>query len=431
MNTQKDCPWKTVIGSTIGNALEWYDFLIFGYLSVLIAKQFFPSDNPLTSLLLTTATFGVGFIFRPLAGVWIGMYADRRGRKAALSFVILLMFVSTAMLAFAPTYQQAGMWAPIIVVISRILQGISAGGEFGSATALLVELAPENRKGFYGSWQMFAQAIGSFMATLSAAMLTSWFPSDSLASWAWRLPFIVGLVIGPIGYWIRRNIDESDEFKEATKQPSIPFRKLLTDYPVAMFISIALGGATNVMVYVLVGYLPIYAVQTLHLPVNTPFVVLAVTMPIRMIFVPIFGHLSDKLGRKQVMGTALALFIALVYPAFIWLSHSPGTVSLLVIELGFSVVMAAVLGPFAATAADLFPTSVRSTGMSLAYNLTAALLGGFSPFILTWLVARTGDLMMPAHYMVIFLALGAFSLLGYKQSNIQDLEMVSGLPRRS
>ncbi len=376
------------------------------------------------------------------------MYADTRGRKAALSFVILLMFVSTAMLAFAPTYQQAGMWAPVIVVISRILQGIAAGGEFGSATALLVELAPENRKGFYGSWQMFAQAIGSFMATLSSAMLTSWFSSESLTSWAWRLPFIVDL----IGYWIRRNIDESDEFKETSKQPSIPFRKLLTDYPMGMFISIALGGATNVVVYVLVGYLPIYAVQTLHLPINTPFVVLSVTMPVRMLFVPIFGHLSDKVGRKRVMGTALALFIPLVYPAFVWLSHAPGTTSLLVMELGFSVLMvshapgttsllvmelgfsvlmAAVLGPFAATAADLFPTGVRSTGMSLTYNLTAALLGGFSPFILTWLVAKTGDLMMPAHYMVLFLSLGALSLLCYKQGHSEAPDEAPCLARGS
>ncbi|MGF6999674.1 MFS transporter [Paraburkholderia sp. GAS32] len=431
MNNRKRSPWKTVIGSTIGNALEWYDFLIFGYLSVLIAKQFFPSDNPLTSILLTTATFGVGFIFRPLAGIWIGMYADRRGRKAALSFIILLMFISTAMLAFAPTYQQAGIWAPVIVVISRILQGISAGGEFGSATALLVELAPKDRKGFYGSWQMFAQAIGSFLATLAAAMLTSWFTTESLSHWAWRLPFIVGLVIGPVGYWIRRNIDESEEFEEAQKQPSVPFRELLTNYPTAMLISFALGGATNVMVYVLVGYLPIYAVHTLRLPINTPFIVLAATMPVRMLFVPFFGHLSDKVGRRRVMGYALVLFIALVYPAFMWLTHAPGLASLLAMELVFAIIMAAVLGPFAATAADLFPTGVRSTGMSLTYNLTAALLGGFSPFILTWLVDKTGDIMMPAHYMVIFLSLGALSLLCYRQGEAQEPTIPRTLVRRS
>lgn len=198
-----------------------------------------------------------------------------------------------------------------------------------------------------------------------------------------------------------------------------------------MLISIALDGATNVMVYVLVGYLPIYAVQTLKLPINTPFIVLAVTMPVRMLFVPIFGHLSDKVGRRKVMGRALVLFIALVYPAFIWLTQAPGLVSLLAMELVFAIIMAAVLGPFAATAADLFPTGVRSTGMSLAYNLTASLLGGFSPFILTWLVSKTGDIMMPAHYMVIFLALGALSLLCYKQSETEDPALLQAFEQRS
>jgi MFS transporter, MHS family, proline/betaine transporter len=429
---QRNSQWKAIVGSTIGNALEWYDFLIFGYLSVLIAKQFFPSDNQLTAILMTTATFGVGFLFRPIAGIWIGMYADRAGRKAALSFVILLMFVSTGMLAFAPTYQQAGMWAPVIVVLSRILQGISAGGEFGTATALLVESAPPNRRGFYGSWQMFAQSVGSFMATVGAAILTSWFTPEALASWAWRLPFILGLVIGPFGYWIRRNMDESEEFSKISKQPAVPFRTLLANHPAALFISFALGGASNIMVYVMVGYVPIYAVQTLKLPVNTPFVVLVATLPVRMILVPVFGHLSDIYGRKAVMGSALCAFIALVYPAFFWLSHAPSLGSLMTVELVGAAIMAAIMGPFAATVADLFPTGVRSTGMSLTYNLTAALLGGFTPFILTWLVATTGDPMMPAHYLVIFMALGGLSLLCYQQRDHESsdsLLVVDATPR--
>lgn len=413
MNNRVPLRWKTVIGTTIGNALEWYDFLIFGYLSVLIAKQFFPSDAPLTSMLLTTATFGVGFVFRPLAGLWIGMYADRRGRSAALSFVIVLMFIATAMLAFAPTYAQAGLWAPAIVVTSRVLQGISAGGEFGCATALLVELAPQDKKGLYGSWQMVAQSMGALMATLAAAAITSGFSPEALASWGWRLPFLAGLIIGPAGYWIRRNIDESDAFEATAKHESMPFRCLLTDYPTALFISLALGAAVSVAVYVLVGYLPIFAVQMLHLPLNIPFVILAVTMPVRLLLIPLFGHLSDKVGAHRVMGAALIIFIALVHPAFTWLTRVPGVASLLVLGFVFAVLIAALMGPFAATVANLFPTGVRATAMSLTSNLTASVLGGFTPFVLTWLVAKTGDPMMPAHYMFFFLSVGALSLLCY------------------
>jgi MFS transporter, MHS family, proline/betaine transporter len=415
VKTGSKSPWTAIIGATIGNALEWYDFVIFGYLSIIIAKQFFPSGDSLTSILSVTATFGVGFVFRPIAGIWMGMYADRAGRKAALSLVIVLMFIATAMLAFAPTYQQAGIWAPVIVVLSRILQGISAGGEFGSATALLVEMAPEHRRGFYGSWQMFAQSIGSLMATVAVAILTSWFSADALSSWAWRLPFAVGLLIGPVGFWIRRNLDESEEFKRIENQPSIPFRTLLTEYPSALFISFALGGATQVMVYVLVGYVPIYAVHTLKLPVNAPFLAILASLPIRMLLIPVAGHLSDKYGRKAVMGTALFAFVAFTYPAFFWITHAPGLTSMLVVQVVYGALIAAIMGPFAVMVTDLFPVGVRSTGMSLTYNLTATLLGGFSPFILTWLVAKTGDPLMPAHYLVIFMALGGLSLLGYKQ----------------
>lgn len=404
--------WQTVVGLTLGNALEWYDFLIFGYLSLLIAPQFFPGDDPLTSMLLTTATFGAGFIVRPLAGLWIGRYADRRGRKAALSLIIVMMFIATAMLAFAPTYAQAGRWAPVIVVSARLLQGVSAGGEFGCATALLVELAPQGKKGLYGSWQMVAQSIGAFMATLVAAGLTRSFSHEALMSWAWRLPFVVGLVIGPVGYWIRRHIDESHAFGPTTPTASMPRRGRCTAAPAALLVCCALGAATSLMVYVATGYLPIFAVQTLQLPMAMPFVVLTLTLPVRMALMPVFGHLADRLGRRRVMGIALVSFIALVYPVFLWLTHAPGMASLLALELVFAILTAAVMGPFAATAAELFPIGVRATAMSLTSNLSAALLGGFTPFFLTWLVAKTGDRMMPAHYMVIFLSIGALALLG-------------------
>ena len=416
MATRKDVPWKAVLASTIGNALEWYDFLVYGYLAVIISKQFFPADDPVVSMLLTMATFGVGFVVRPIAGIAFGVYADRVGRKAALSTVILLMLVSTAMLAFSPTYKQVGILAPIIVVCSRVLQGISVGGEFGSATALLIEYAPPHRRGFYGSWQMFAQSIGVLMATLMGALLTSVFTEEVLSSWAWRIPFVFGLIIGPVGFYIRRSIEEPDEFlKKPDEQMSL--FEIFRRYPTELFVSFALGTVSNVMVYVLIAYLPIYAVQSLKTSANAPFVILTLTLLVRMALVPYFGHLSDKIGRKRIMGTALVIFALAIYPAFIWLSIDPTTHVLLVMELVFALLMAAILGPLSTTLAELFPTHIRSTGLSITYNLSASLLGGFTPFLLTWLVAVSHNKLMPAHYLVGFLVLGAVSLLLYKEAD--------------
>lgn len=417
MSVNKEARWKAVVASTIGNALEWYDFLIFGYLSVIISKQFFPADGPVSPMLMTTATFGIGFIVRPIAGIAIGLYADRVGRKAALSFVILLMLVSTAMLAFSPTYRQVGMLAPIIVILSRILQGISVGGEFGSATALLIEYAPPHRRGFYGSWQMFSQSIGVFLATLMGALLTSVFTAQALESWAWRIPFVVGLIIGPIGFYIRRNMQDPEVFLQQAKSEKVSIGRIFRHYPAEVFVSFALSAVTNIMVYVLIAYLPIYAVQSLKTPANAPFLVLTVALLVRMTLVPYFGHLSDKIGRKKIMAVALVAFAIVIYPAFMWLTRHPTTSSLMAVELLFALLMAATLGPVSTTLAELFPTHLRSTGLSITYNLAASVLGGFTPFLLTWLVAKTGDPLMPAHYLVGFLILGAISLRFYKESN--------------
>lgn len=414
MTTRQGNQWKAVTASTIGNALEWYDFLIYGYLAVIIAKQFFPADDPFVSMLLTTATFGVGFIVRPIAGVALGVYADRVGRRAALSTCILLMLVSTAMLAFSPTYGQVGLLAPVIVVFSRILQGISVGGEFGSATSLLVEYAPPHRRGLYGSWQAVAQSVGVLLATMMGALLTSVFTEQALSSWAWRLPFIFGLCIGPVGFYIRRNVEEPAEFVKSKPDQKLSFSEIFNKYPAELFVAFSLSAVANIMVYVLIAYIPIYAVQSLHMPLNAPFIVLTVTLLVRMTLVPYFGHLSDQIGRKKVLGVGLVLFTLSIYPAFFWLTSHPTFQTLLCIELVFAVLMAAVFGPHSTAIAEIFPPHIRSTALSLTYNLAASLLGGFTPFVLTWLVGATGNKLMPAHYLMVFLVLGLISMLFYR-----------------
>ena len=403
--------WRGVLASTVGNVLEWYDFVLFGFLSIIIAKQYFPSDSPYTAMLLTTATFGAGFVVRPLGGVVLGIYADRHGRRAGLSLVILMMTVAAAIIALTPSYRQIGIAAPILVLVARLLQGISAGGEFGTATSMLVEYAPKGRSTFYGSWQMFAQAAGALLAIAMGAMLSNVFTPEARDAWAWRIPFLFGLLIGPVGFYIRRKMPETEAFEKLGRPPKVPLGRVLTRYPRELFIATCLSSAINVMAYVIITYLPVFAVQSLGLPLGLPFTVLLASVLLRLALVPLFGLLGDRIGQRKVMGWALLGFLLSVYPGYWWITQAPSMTSVMTVELVFAVLMAATSSPLPTASANLFPTEVRATGLAISYNIGASVFGGFSPFILTWLLHVTGDKLMPAHYSVVFFALGLIGVL--------------------
>ncbi|MBN9092387.1 MFS transporter [Pandoraea pnomenusa] len=403
--------WRGAIASTIGNMLEWYDFIIFGFLSILISKQFFPAADTYTSILFVTATTGAGLIFRPIGGILIGMYADRVGRRQALMLVIMLMTLATLILAFTPTYAQIGVGATVLVVLARILQGISAGGEFGTATALLVEYAPESRRNLFGSFQMFAQCFGSLVSACMGALLTNVFSPAELEAWAWRIPFVLGLIIGPYGMYLRRNLTETEDFKESKGAHKGSLKVAIAKYPRELAVATALSGALNVMGYVLITYVPIYAVANLGLKASVPFNVLVVAVLVRMAVIPIFGLLADRVGGAAILKTSLVLFLIVVYPCFYWVINQPGIVSLMVAEVIFATLMGAFQGPVSTLSAQLFPVEVRSTALSLSYNIGASLLGGLTPPLLTWLIHATGDMFVPAHYCAVFFLLGIGGLL--------------------
>jgi MFS family permease len=398
--------WRGVVASTLGNVLEWYDFLVFGFLSIIIAKQFFPGSSEYASLLLATATFGAGFAMRPLGGVLIGMYADRKGRKAGLTLVIALMTVAAAMIAFTPSFQQVGVLAPVIVLCARLLQGFSAGGEFGTATAMLIEYAPKKKRNFYGSWQNFAQATGVLLAIGMGSALTHLFTPQALESWAWRIPFLFGLLIGPVGFYIRRQMPETEAFlHRATREP-VRLGHVISRYRRELLIALALTAAGNVMTYVLISYLPIYAVRNLHLPASLPFDVLLATVLLRAITLPMFGHLADKIGGLRILITGQVLLLLVLYPCFYWMANAPSMLSVMTAELVFGLLISATSAPTPTILAELFPTEVRASGLSISYNVAASVFGGFSPFVLTWLLHVTGDNMAPAHFCALFFAVG-------------------------
>lgn len=405
---------RAIVSAIIGNAFEWYDFIVFGFLSVIIAQRFFPNTNPTVSLLLTTATFGSAFLVRPIGGIVLGIYADRHGRKAALSLVILLMTISSAAMALTPDYSAIGIAAPVIVVLARLLQGLSAGGEFGSSTAMLIEYAPEHRRGFYGSWQNFGQFLAAVTAALMGALVTRYLPKGMLDSWGWRIPFLFGMLIGPVGFYIRTRLDEAPAYVHAQggapRTAGATLAQVWRDHQAALWIAFGLVIASTVAQYVLNVYLPVYAVRQLKLPVSVPFTVLIVTGLLRMLLTPLFGHLSDRVGRKPVLGAAMALYVLTVYPLFSWLVAAPSLGRLLGAEVVFAVLMAAALGPASTALAELFPTPLRATGLSISYNVATTLFGGFSPFLVTWLIDITGDRMMPAYFVTMAMVIGLVAL---------------------
>jgi MFS family permease len=407
--------WRGAVASTLGNILEWYDFVVFGFLSIIIAKQFFPSDSQYAALMLTTATFGAGFVVRPLGGILLGRYADRKGRKAGLTLVIAMMTLASAMIAFTPSFHQIGLIAPAIVLCARLLQGMSAGGEFGTATAMLIEYAPRGRRNLYGSWQMFAQALGALLAVAMGSALTHVFTQEALDAWAWRIPFLFGLLIGPVGFYIRRRLPETEAFLRLDKRIKVPLGQVFAMYPRELFIATALSAALNVMSYVIITYLPIYAVQNLHMPLSLPFNVLLASVLLRVLTIPLFGHMADRIGGKRVICGSLILFLIVLYPAYYWIVSAPSMLSIMTVELVFALLIGASNSPIPTALAGLFPTEVRSTGLAISYNIAAAVFGGFSPFVLTWLLHVTGNSLVPAHYCAIFFALGllgAFMLNG-------------------
>ncbi|MGH8281532.1 MAG: MFS transporter, partial [Gammaproteobacteria bacterium] len=300
---------RVIIASTIGNAFEWFDFTVFGLFVLVIAQELFPIGSHTSSLLLGTATLGIAFIFRPIGGIVFGIYADRVGRKNAVAIMVLVMALATACMGLIPSYTAIGLAAPLLVVFARILQGFSAGGEFSSATALLVEYAPAGQKGYYGSYQMCSQALAVTLAGFSAYMLSTLLPEAELHSWGWRLPFLFGILVGPVGFYIRRRLQESPEFaayKQSRPKPTAAnFKTGLVTARAALLCGFGLTVAATVSAYVTFIYMPIFAVNTLHLSLAQSVLPTMLCGGLLVVLCPIAGHLSDRWGRKRMLVTAM------------------------------------------------------------------------------------------------------------------------------
>ncbi|HMM96750.1 MFS transporter [Phycicoccus sp.] len=396
---------KAVVASSIGNALEWFDIIVYSSFAVVISELFFPDVSGFAALMLTFLTFAVSYLIRPLGAAVIGNWADRHGRKRALSMTILTMMVGTGLMAVAPTAAvigpvAAGLW----LLASRLVQGFSAGGEFGTATTFLVESAPE-RRAFYGSWQVATQGAAMFLASGFGFLLTTFLSHDALYTWGWRVPFLVGMLIGPIGWYIRRKMDETEDFESAEKLDS-PLASTVSTHVGRLLAAAGAVALASLSVYLIL-YMPTFAVKSLGLPAYAGFLGGIIAGLVTLVGTPFVGTLADRVGPGRVMSVAAVAGLVVAWPLFQLLVAVPTVAVLTLVQVVFGLVMAAYFGPLPGLYHDLFPTNVRTTGMAVGYNLGVLVFGGFAGAVFTFLVEQTGSKSSPSLY---FMAVAVLSL---------------------
>ncbi|WP_210604408.1 MFS transporter [Brevibacterium oceani] len=396
---------KAVLAAGLGNALEWYDIILFGFMATSIAAVFYPGEG-LSAQLMTWATFAITFVVRPLGAVLIGRYADKHGRKSALSLTIGLMTLGVFIIVVLPGEATIGIWGAIGLIIARIIQGISAGGEFGSATAFLTENAKRG-KAFYASFQTATQGISMFLAAGISWIFSSALSEEALHSWGWRVAFAVGLLIGPVGWYIRSKMDDTPEFKAAEKTDN-PLRVLLGQNFGRLFSAFLIIAMATISVY-LITFLPQFAVGNLGLEPWAAFPGAVVAGIITLIGSPFAGSLADKVGPTTVMIPTTIVGIIIAWPMFMLLTANPSIPVLTLCEAIVGLFMVFYFGPMPALLSELFPVRVRSSGMTIAYSFGVAIFGGFAPLILTALLSATGELTVPGFY---YAALSLLSLIG-------------------
>jgi MFS transporter, MHS family, proline/betaine transporter len=417
---------RVIVAASLGNALEWFDFLVYGYFAVTISNVFFPSDNPTASLLAALGTFSVSFLMRPIGAILIGAYTDRAGRKAGLTLSILLMVLGTTMTALTPGYATIGLAAPILIFVARVLQGFSVGGEFGSAVTFLAEQTA-SRKGFVASWQWASTGITGALASAFGLVLTSTLSPEQLVEWGWRVPFLFGILIGPVGLYIRRRLDETPEYVEI-EPTRTPARDVLRDHPIEMLLAMGASAISNSSAYIIL-YIPTYAMKELHLPQATGFTATLVGAVILGIASPFAGHFSDKFGRSGILTGTAWLFFLTIYPVFYLMVASPSLATAIFAASWLSLVKAGYSGVLPSQLSELFPTRVRGIGVSLSFALAVTIFGGFTPFVATWLIAVTGNSLSPSFYMMLTAGLSIIALVFVRRRRYPRLYPALASPR--
>jgi MFS family permease len=404
---------RGIFAAVIGNALEFYDFATYAFFAIAIGHTFFPTQDAWTSLLLSVATFGVGFVTRPLGGIFIGAYADRAGRVPAMILTISLMSLGMIILALTPGYRVIGGAAPALIVFARLLQGFALGGEVGPSTAYLMEAAPPGRRGAYASWQFASQGLSILVAGLVGfAMAQTLSPTD-MDDWGWRVPFLVGLLIVPAGFYVRLQARETGEPGKLSTKAVLGQLFASHRGTLALTVPILLCGTVSTYIG---NYMTTFAISTLKLPTNLALAATIVVGACTFGSSILAGHLADRYGRRPILILPRILLVLIAYPAFLLLTTHPAASTL----LGLSALLATLSAMSGATSliviTELLPRRVRSAGLSITYAVTIATFGGTTQFVVTWLIGATGDILAPAYYLIATSALGVAAMLAVPET---------------
>ena len=392
---------RAVYAGSAGIILEWFDYGIYGTFAPIISSIFFPSKDPMIGMLLTLMVFGVGFLSRPIGSMIFGHIGDKYGRKISLAWTIYIMAGATAIIGIIPSYETIGVLAPALLVCCRLVQGLSAGGEWGGATAFLVEYATEGRRGFYGSFQQNLAVVGLTLGTLVGFVLTSSLDKAALSAWGWRIPFIFGIVLGYIGWYIRSKVNDTPSFVELEASREVQSNPLLASVKTnfkGILQGMGLSVGWNAGFYMVMTFMSNYINTVLKLPLHLSLMTSMFSFVLLIILMPIMGHLSDKVGRKPMLYTSCFGFLLLSYPLFQFIGDGVFW-KILVAQFVLAVLLSMFSGTAVAFIAEIFTTQVRTSSL-VGYNIMAALAGGMAPFFAMSLVKMTGNNSSPAFYLM-------------------------------
>jgi len=407
---------KAVSAAVIGNVLEWYDFAVYAFVAGIIAKNFFPQSDEVTALLSSFLAYGLGFVARPLGGVVIGRLGDTRGRKAALMLTIFMMAAGTVMIGILPTHATVGLVAPVLLVVARLMQGFSAGGEWGGSTAFIVEWAPKGRRGWFGSFQQTSVVAGLLLGSGVAALLNTLLSQEQMSDWGWRVPFLLGAILGPVGLYMRRTMKETPAYEAASRDA----RTTEGGFGLA---ARAFGFTIvwTVCFYVLLNYMPTYTQKYLKLSASAALWSNTVGLLALLACIPLMGRISDWLGRKPLLIACCLAFIVLPFPVFNYMLSGIGLGELIVVQILFAVLISMFSGPGPAAIAEIFPTRSRSTWMTSGYALAVAIFGGFAPFISVWLIDHFQSPLAHVWYLVGAAVVSLLVILALRETAHTDL----------